>query len=392
MAPSDVVLRLVRNDVSFGAIGLSGNQRRTGGGVESLGPGNAVWDAIVGLDAQAARAAFDNLSGELHATNRTAMLEDSRFVRDAAMYRLYGAFDTVPARRRPPSSRPRGRAASVRGPRARAAPRRLRWTARSAASSWARIPGRAGTRGSACWPGRRARTSMWTAALRPASLESAHLGAYVGTAWQALDLRLGAARSWHDIATLRSVSVTGIAERLSASYNARTTQVFGEIARRAGTPSLSVEPFAGLAHVRVHTEGFTETGAAAALTGSAGAGDVTFSTLGARASSALALGGTGVRARGLLGWRHAFGDTASLSELAFAGGARFAIAGLPIAKDAALVEGGLERGDLAECEVGDFVCGRAGRRAARPRLARAAGGQVLSRLGLGWVLGCFAAH
>ena len=379
--PSDVVLRLVRNDVSFGAIGQSGNQRRTGGGVESLGPGNAVWDAIVGLDAQAARAAFDNLSGEVHATNRTALLEDSRFVREAALYRLHGAFDTVPGEA-PGTEQSAGWARGIGS-----------WATREGSAEAASFDRsiRGIFVGADTWASRHTRLGLLAGASRTeldvdsrassSILESAHLGAYVGTAWQALDLRLGAARSWHDIATLRSVSVTGIAERLSASYNARTTQVFGEIARRAGTPSLSVEPFAGLAHVRVHTEGFTETGAATALTGSAGAGDITFTTLGARATSALTLGATGVRARGMLGWRHAFGDTASLSELAFAGGARFADRGLADRQGRRARRGRARRGDLAQCEVGDFVCGRAGRRAARPRLARGAGGQVLSLWG-----------
>ena len=88
---NDVVLRLERNDVSFGAIGHTRNQRESGRGVESLGVGNALWDTIVGLSPQAARAAFDNLSGELYATHTTALLEDSRFVREAATQRLQAA-------------------------------------------------------------------------------------------------------------------------------------------------------------------------------------------------------------------------------------------------------------------------------------------------------------
>lgn len=44
----------------------------------------------------------------------------------------------------------------------------------------------------------------------------------------------------------------------------------------------------------------------------------------------------------MLGWRHAFGDTTPLSTHTFAGSDAFAIAGVPIAKDAALVEAGLD--------------------------------------------------
>ena len=49
-----------------------------------------------------------------------------------------------------------------------------------------------------------------------------------------------------------------------------------------------------------------------------------------------------VTLRGGLGWRHAFGDVDPKTTLAFAGSNPFAIAGLPIARDAALVEAGLD--------------------------------------------------
>ena len=46
--------------------------------------------------------------------------------------------------------------------------------------------------------------------------------------------------------------------------------------------------------------------------------------------------------RGGLAWRHAFGDVHPKTTLAFAGSSAFTIAGLPIARDAALVEAGLD--------------------------------------------------
>uniref|UniRef100_UPI0013D08688 autotransporter domain-containing protein n=1 Tax=Klebsiella pneumoniae TaxID=573 RepID=UPI0013D08688 len=49
-----------------------------------------------------------------------------------------------------------------------------------------------------------------------------------------------------------------------------------------------------------------------------------------------------VTARGMLGWRHAFGDTTPYQTLAFTGGSPFSIAGAPIARNAAAVEAGLD--------------------------------------------------
>ncbi len=46
--------------------------------------------------------------------------------------------------------------------------------------------------------------------------------------------------------------------------------------------------------------------------------------------------------RGGLAWRHAFGDVDPTKTLAFAGSRTFTVAGLPIARDAAVVEAGLD--------------------------------------------------
>lgn len=43
-----------------------------------------------------------------------------------------------------------------------------------------------------------------------------------------------------------------------------------------------------------------------------------------------------------MGWRHAFGDVAPSAVLAFAGGDSFTVYGTPIARDALLVEAGLD--------------------------------------------------
>lgn len=94
---NSVYLTMQRNDTSFAGIGQTRNQIAAGGGAESLGLGNPVHAAVVGLSAAQARAAFDQLSGEVHASARAALVEDSRFVRDAANDRIRAAFDGVAA-------------------------------------------------------------------------------------------------------------------------------------------------------------------------------------------------------------------------------------------------------------------------------------------------------
>jgi len=82
-----------------------------------------------------------------------------------------------------------------------------------------------------------------------------------------------------------------------------------------------------------------------ALSGSSNKDDVGYSTLGARwASNQLMPNGMLLVPRVSLAWQHAFGTVTPTAALAFRStGAGFGIWGVPIARDAALVEAG---GDL----------------------------------------------
>jgi len=169
-----------------------------------------------------------------------------------------------------------------------------------------------------------------------------HLGLYGGTNWGAIAFRTGAAYTWHRISTSRSVAFQGFTDSLSADYDAATAQAFGELAYKTDAGPFAFEPFANLAYVNLHTDGFAESGGAAALTSGSSTSDATFTTLGVRASTDITLGGVAATARGMLGWRHAFGDVTPLSTVAFAGGDSFTVAGVPIARDAMLVEAGFD--------------------------------------------------
>jgi outer membrane autotransporter protein len=102
------------------------------------------------------------------------------------------------------------------------------------------------------------------------------------------------------------------------------------------------EPFANLAYVNLRTDGFAEEGGAAALSGARDTMETTFTTLGLRGSTDLAIGTMKAAARGMLGWRHAFGDVTPTAHHNFAGGDAFAVAGTPIAENAVVIEVGLD--------------------------------------------------
>ncbi|MBN9247450.1 MAG: hypothetical protein J0I81_08390, partial [Hyphomicrobium sp.] len=92
---NSVFLDVTRSSVAFQQIGQTPNQIAAAGGAESLGLGNPVYDAVLNLSEPEARNAFDQLSGEVHASAKTALIEDSRFVREAALDRLRSASGTV---------------------------------------------------------------------------------------------------------------------------------------------------------------------------------------------------------------------------------------------------------------------------------------------------------
>ncbi|WP_395451466.1 autotransporter outer membrane beta-barrel domain-containing protein [Aminobacter sp. UC22_36] len=152
----------------------------------------------------------------------------------------------------------------------------------------------------------------------------------------------GAGYSLHSVSTTRTVAFDGFAERLTADYNTGTAQLFGEAGYRLDTAVANFEPFAGLAHVSVRHDAFAEQGGAAALHSVATTNDVTFATLGLRAAAAAHVGGIEATARGMIGWRHAFGDVTPYSALALAGGNAFTIGGTPIARDTLALEAGLD--------------------------------------------------
>jgi len=181
-----------------------------------------------------------------------------------------------------------------------------------------------------------------------------HLGAYAGAQHGRLGVRTGAAYTWHNVETSRSISAPGIADSASADYDAGTFQAFGEIGYRIDTPAAAVEPFVNLAYVNVKTDAFREQGGAAALDSARDKSDTVFSTLGVRASSEFSIGAAQATARATLGWRHAYGDVVPTNTHSFAGGDGFTVTGVPIARNSAVLEAGVDMqvGDAATLGVG----------------------------------------
>jgi len=108
-----ISLRLERNDIAFARVAATPNQRAVAGGLDSLSFGNALYDAVVTLDGPGARQAFEQLSGEVHASAATALSGSSGNVRSVVTRRFQAGF--APPLARTPGT-PRGRRAATTFP------------------------------------------------------------------------------------------------------------------------------------------------------------------------------------------------------------------------------------------------------------------------------------
>ncbi|MBD9651816.1 autotransporter domain-containing protein [Ensifer sp. ENS09] len=364
---NDLSLQLTRNDLSFASVAQTRNQIATSGGIDRLGMGNPIFNAVAfAATPEAARTAFDLLSGEVHSSFQSILIEDSRFLRDAANDRLRSVLGTVAAKQ---SSEITGAIDSGE---------LALWS--QGFGSWGRIDGdgnaaKADRSIGGFFVGADTQVDEWTvgalagysrssmdidARFSSATSDNYHLGIYAGGRWGDASLRTGAAYSWHDIETSRTVSFPGFTDSLSADYSAGTGQVFGEFAYAFQAGSVDLEPFANLAYVHLNRDGFVERGGAAALIGKDASQDTTFTTLGLRAASSFDLGGVLATARGTIGWRHAFGDTLPLSSNGFSTASTFAIAGVPIAENSAVIEAGLDFAVAPEATLGLTYTGQFG--------------------------------
>ncbi|QNK69232.1 autotransporter domain-containing protein [Variovorax sp. PAMC26660] len=334
----------------FAAAAATRNQAAAAMGADTLPDASSLKLAVLNLQTGAqARAAFDQLGGELHASAKTALIEDSRFVRDAVLRRLRSApeanGDAAQAR-----SKDAQTLASVPGRYGVWGQAFGSWghaggdanvgrLSRSASGFMGGVDGRLFDEGRIGVVAGVSHTSFDVQDRQASgSSDNYHLGVYGGTEQGPLAVRTGLALTWNQLSTRRSVSFPGFADSLQGSSHARTAQVFGELAYKLKAGGADVEPFANLAHVNLSSGKLRERGGLAALYGSGTDTNVTFSTLGARTSMDFELAGVGATARASLGWRHGFGDLTPQMTSTLLGSAPFTVTGVPVAKNATLAE------------------------------------------------------
>ncbi len=370
---NDVVLTLERNSSLFTDVAHTRNQHAVAGALDQFPTDNPLFLSVLNQTAKNARHAFDALSGEIHASVAEILANDSHYVREAVLGRMmqatYAGRDAQMA------------ALAFAGPQAASldvqalalayndtslrAPTHARptfWT--QAYGDWADFNGD----GNAAAANRNLggfvsgldvqafgswRVGLATGASfsrvnvdgrdSSADIESYNLAAYLGGMAGPFALRGGGAWTWNNIDTSRAVTFPGFSEAERASYDAGTGQLFGEVAVPTAMWGMALEPFAGR-HVSVDTNSFHEKdGALASLRGAGGSQGFGYVTVGLRAATTMDWRGMVLTPHVSAAWQHAFDDVTPAAALAFDfTGIGFTVYGVPLARDSALIEAGLD--------------------------------------------------
>lgn len=175
-----------------------------------------------------------------------------------------------------------------------------------------------------------------------ASIDSYQLGAYGGREWDKLKLSFGASASLHDIDSSRSFTFMEINDRNRTDFRGSSYQAFAEFSYDIDTQLARVTPFAGLAYNHLKLNNFTENTTSSSLSGAAGRSDMVSTTLGLRLGQTYTLSDTLSLATVLsAGWQHN-STTQPSARLSFVNGNDFKIDGLAPARDALLLQAGLQ--------------------------------------------------
>lgn len=375
---TNAYLVIARNRVPMEEVAGTPNQAGVGQAVDQLPTNDSLFTPVANLPtASAASAAFQLIAGDVYTSLASALVEDGRNVRDALNARLIQASGSRIAGKSASMTETYGLGASFWGQVIGAWGRSS--AAHGASASVNRSSGGFLVGGDApvndIWrvglAGGYARSSVSTQnRLSSGIADSYHLAAYGSGAFGKVNLRSGVAYTWNDTEVRRVVTFPGFADRVAGSQTTGMAQMFGEIGYLSGTDTRAVEPFVNLAWLRLSSARFREAGGPAALAGLTPEISTTFTTLGVRMAQSFVLtNGNVLTARGLLGWRRAFGDTDPHSVMMIAGrgmpsvGIAFGITGAPIASNAIVLETGLDMAVAPNLSLGATWGGQFGGRA-----------------------------
>ncbi|WP_250061368.1 autotransporter domain-containing protein [Stenotrophomonas mori] len=320
------------------------NQKPVATALDSMADSSGLLQRLVLLSAPQAATAFDQLSGEIHASAKSLLAQDSRAVRDSALARARHGQDAFSAQ----NAADPGLGAWVEVEQSNS---RLEGDGNA---TQARLSGNTTLVGAdlqtdSGWRfgllGGTGRSTLRVAGRSSkAEVDSRHVGAHAGRQWGGFGLRAGYAQSRQTLETHREVVFTGLSERADAKYDADLKQAFVEAGYRFAFGRNELEPFAQFAQVRIRTDDARETGGLSALAVRGDSSTTHLSTAGLRFNANLSATGqpqSWLSLRASLAYRHAGGDLTPRTSADWNGGGGFTVEGTPLTRNATLAELGV---------------------------------------------------
>lgn len=338
---NSLYLDVRRNTIAFEAYARTSNQWAVAGAVEARGYADSIFRHITdALDEATVRRGFDQLSGEVHASFQSSLIDEAGLVREAQQSRDSELFHA-------PGKAPQG------------------------ARAWAQmIGGSAQVDGGEQWADTTRSTFGVLAGVDNALSRNTRLGLVIGVTKSQLDadavsssiaarnvhigvqgstrlsrvpaltFSAGAGYSLHYADTARDPLITTFSEHLDGRRNGRTMQAFGEASWLIPTKRGGFEPFVNAAIVRVNTDAFSEKGGDSALLGAEETRTARLGTIGSRIVHRLG-GSHEFRLFGSLGWQHVFEGASASQHFSYSGGDSFLISGTPLSRDTVAAEVGV---------------------------------------------------
>lgn len=351
-----------RNAAAFSGVAQSGNERTVGKALDRMGDSSPVIQAMTGLtSAGEARHALNNLSGDIHASARTAMIQDSYLLEQAVLDRLGDAScdgnsdgDGILSARGHYDLHTRRRGARCDS---------------NHTIMWGQAYGSLGRNGGGNVSSLHHQTAGFVMGVdtpiddrwrvggmiayghsmfntngssnSSGNSNNISLGSYAGSHWGRFNLRLGAFYTWNLMNMRRHVQVADFGGRQTSNYRSGTARAFTELSYKFDFGKLQFEPFLEGAYVNQYAGRFSERGVAA-LYGQSKDRSVGFTSFGFRVARSFQIGDMWLRAHAMGAYRRAYGSLgSSRTERFLNDGSDMRVSGVLLSRDAAVVKAGL---------------------------------------------------
>lgn len=316
------------NALDMGGIAETPNQEEVASSLDDLGPQDELVIPFADETPEDTKKGFDDLSGEIHASISSALIDGAKIPRDAVLERS-GADDEqlwaivqgshlAVAGDGNAAALSSGRFDVIGGIDDHLGDWRVGFLLQGGMQQVS-IPERSST----------------------ASIGNPGLGAYARGKWGGTGLDLGGTVTAHDINTTRNVVIGNFSDQLRAHYLGVTGQLFGRFSQELELPEFTLVPYGEAAYVVTTTNGFTEEGGPAALTVAGTVNQALVTTLGFNIERKTMLDdGSTLTFKAGLGWQHIFADKPQTSNVLK--GQDFTVIGVGLPQDALVLDAGLE--------------------------------------------------